>query len=209
MTNASDRGSAPESMPGLFAILPATALSSETPACVEAFLTGVSVASLLLPLRSETVEERLLEEICAMAQHLGTAVLTRSAADCRVLGADGVHLESGSARQVAQLRRLLGKEMIVGGCCPTRRHLAMEMGEAGADYLGIDQRIEAGGENLLAWWAEMFTLPVVAMHPVTPDEVVRLARLGADFVVPSPEIWSDVNKAGKLAAQWQEALRRS
>lgn len=193
-------------MPALFLILPAGEISTETLDAAQAFLMNVRVASLLLPPISEEAPKSLLEELCALAQRLDTAVLTLSAEDCRELRADGVHLETDDVRKLAALRRRLGDGMILGACCPTHRHLAMEMGEAGADYIGIDQRLEAGGENLLAWWAEMFTVPVVAMHPVRPDEAERLARLGADFIVPSMETWQDADQAERLAARWRAAL---
>ncbi len=192
--------------PGLFVVLPAESARRDVADCIQAFLCGVHVAALLLPPLSETGSVERMEEICALAQHAGTAVLTHDVADCRALQADGVHLRTRDGREVARLRRQLGMDAIVGACCPGRRHLAMEMGEAGADYLGIDQRLEAGGENLLAWWAEMFTVPVVAMHPVAPQEAPRVVRLGADFLVPSPEIWHSAEDAERLAAEWARLL---
>ena len=82
----------------------------------------------------------------------------------------------------------------------------MELGEAGADWLGVDQRVEAGGENLLAWAAEMFTLPVAAMHPAAPQDVTRLQALGADFIVPVPEVWESAQRAAELAAAYAAAV---
>ena len=206
MTSSRSTSSTSGPGPELFLVLPEECARRDVMGCVQAFLSGVRVAALLLPPLSETDSVERMEEICALAQHVGTAVLTHDVADCRALQADGVHLRTRDAREVARLRRHLGTDAIIGACCPGRRHPAMEMGEAGADYLGIDQRLEAGGENLLAWWAEMFTVPVVAMHPVAPQEAPRVVRLGADFLVPSPEIWRSSEDAERLAAQWARLL---
>ncbi len=198
-----------------FLILPPESVASHAVECLEAFHAAADAASLLLP-APDTVREMqdVLFALTRRAQELGLAVLVdggrpddgRSA--MHALGVDGIHLHDGDARHVASLRRELGKEYIIGVCCPTQRHSAMELGEAGADYLGIDQRLEARGENLLAWWAEMFTVPVVAMHVAIPAELPALVRLGADFAVPGPHMWEDPAQAAELAEAWRENLQQ-
>ena len=192
----------------LFVVLPAEACTARAPECLKAFCAHADVASLLLPGQAEVPEE-LLRELTEQAQALGVAVLVHDdVARCRRLKADGVHVTARDARRIAALRRELGPDMIIGACCPAQRHLAMELGEAGADYLGIDQRVQARGENLLAWWAQMFTVPVVAMQPAAPRQVADVARLGADFLVPVPEMWQDAAQADMLARAYDENLRQ-
>lgn len=63
----------------------------------------------------------------------------------------------------------------------------MVLGEAGADYIAFG-RLSSAEEarekqlELIAWWAELFEVPCVALGSSTVDEAVTLARSGADFV---------------------------
>ncbi len=52
------------------------------------------------------------------------------------LGADGVHIGQQDM-PYAQARKLVGDGAIVGVTCHDSRHLAMEAGEAGADYVAF------------------------------------------------------------------------
>ncbi len=63
-------------------------------------------------------------------------IITDSIALARRLGADGVHLGQldGDPRDA---RRILGPAAQIGITCHDSRHLAMEAGEAGADYVAF------------------------------------------------------------------------
>jgi len=196
--------SAAQNRARLFLTLPAERASAEALACCEAFCAVADVASLLLP---REMEENLARDFVELCHRLDVAVLTAQSADfCRRIGGDGVHLTTRDPADVARARRLLGDDGIVGACCPALRHEAMELGEAGADYLGIDQRVQAKGENLLQWWAEMFTVPVVAMHPLAPQDMAEVAALGADFLVPRDHLWTSVTTARKEAEACMQSL---
>jgi len=186
----------------LFLTLPADLEEAHAMACLEAMCGTADVACLLLE-GADGGQAGLVRR----AQGLGIAVLTRDdPALARTLGADGVHVTTG-ARTARQIRQALGEEMIIGGECRGKRHEAMDLGEAGVDYLALDQRFEAGGEPLLEWWAELFVIPVVAFHPVKPSGMAGLARRGADFVRPEENIWTDVARAGAVGAACMRALR--
>lgn len=200
--NGSDRGDRPRVM--LLAPVP-----MEVPAavsCLRALAATAPVAAVLLPAGkggARAWQERLREQ----ARVLSVACLVMDdVSACLALEADGVLLHDVPPAEVRRARARLGREGIIGVCCPTRRHALMELGEAGADWLGVDQRMEAAGENLLAWAAEMITLPLAAMQPAPPEEVARLVALGADFVVPVPEVWESERKAMDLAAAYAAAL---
>ncbi|GEM_PF-6557337 len=198
----------------LLAVMPAQAAADAAVECLDAFCQRVDVAAVLLATMPTEEEDAasmqdLAQALVHVAQAHGAAALVREDVNaCRRLGADGVHVEGDAPDRIRSLRRMLGDEMIIGACCPLQRHVAMELAEAGADYLGIDQRVEARGENLLAWWAQMFTVPVVAMLPAAPQELPRLWRQGADFAVPLPEVWEDAARAAALAEEYAEALRQ-
>jgi thiamine monophosphate synthase len=98
------------------------------------------------------------------------------------LQADGLHLTD--ATRVRAARAKLGEGMVLGAECPLERHACMVAAEDGADYVGV--RVTAdnlqAAEDLLEWWFEMMTTPIVALVDA-PIETERL-RAYADFVSP-------------------------
>lgn len=113
------------------------------------------------------------------------------------LGADGVHLgqDDGDPRDA---RRELGPGAQIGVTCHDSRHLAMEAGEAGADYVAfgsfyptttkaVRHRAEPA---LLGWWAALFEIPCVAIGGITVENAAPLIAAGADFLAVSAGVWS-------------------
>jgi thiamine-phosphate pyrophosphorylase len=139
------------------------------------------------------------------------ALLPGRAALAKALGADGVHLDlrslpAGDAlRAYREARKTLGDDAIVGVACPPERHLAMEVAEAGADYVGFDLSAPEAADTL-AWWGEMMTVPCIAFGRLDPARAATLARNGADFIAPEPEVWRGADPAGDLKAL-QAAIR--
>ncbi|GGE90922.1 thiamine phosphate synthase [Sphingomonas prati] len=112
------------------------------------------------------------------------------------LGADGVHLgqEDGDPRDA---REQLGKEAQIGVTCHDSRHLAMEAGERGADYVAFGaffptttKTVEHVAEPaLLGWWTTVFETPCVAIGGITADNAAPLVAAGADFLAVSSAVW--------------------
>ncbi len=75
-----------------------------------------------------------LQRICADRDV--AFIVNDSVSLAKRLGADGVHLgqEDGDPREA---RQVLGPSMQIGVTCHDSRHLAMEAGEAGADYVAF------------------------------------------------------------------------
>jgi thiamine monophosphate synthase len=98
------------------------------------------------------------------------------------LQADGLHVTD--AARVRAVRAKLGDGMVLGVECPLERHACMVAAEDGADYVAV--RVTAdnlqAAEDLLEWWFEMMTTPIVALVDA-PIETDRL-RAYADFVSP-------------------------
>jgi thiamine monophosphate synthase len=96
------------------------------------------------------------------------------------LQADGVHLTDAS--RVRTVRAKFGDGLVLGAECPLERHACMVAAEDGADYVAV--RVTADNlqvaEELLAWWHEMMTTPIVALVDAR-IETERL-RVYADFV---------------------------
>ena len=129
----------------------------------------------------------------------------------RTLEADGVHLDlrdlspGDALRSYRDTRKALTDDAIVGTACPPERHLAMEVGEAGADYVGFDLASPESAE-IIAWWGEMMTVPSVAFGRIDAATATALAKGGADFIAPDPAFWTHADPAAALAAL-QAAIR--
>ena len=141
-----------------------------------------------------------LQRICADA---GTGfIVNDSIALAKRLGADGVHLgqQDGDIREA---RAVLGPSAQIGRTCHDSRHLAMEAGEEGADYVAFgafyptttkpsDYRPEPA---ILSWWATLFEIPCVAIGGITPDNAAPLVAAGADFVAVCQAVWGQADPA--------------
>ena len=136
-----------------------------------------------------------LQRICA--DHGTAFIMNDSIALAKRLGADGVHLgqSDGDPRNA---REILGRDVQIGVTCHNSRHLAMEAGEAGADYVAfgafyptttkaVDHRAEP---EILEWWSGLFELPCVAIGGVTAANAPPLVKAGADFIAVSAAIWA-------------------
>ncbi|MBB6122671.1 thiamine phosphate synthase [Sphingobium subterraneum] len=143
-----------------------------------------AIAALALP----------LQRLCA--QREVAFIINDSAALAHRLGADGVHLGQGDGK-VAEARKLLGREAQIGVTCHDSRHLAMEAGEAGADYVAFGAFYPTTTKeteyrpdpSLLSWWTTVFGLPCVAIGGITPDNAQPLINAGTDFIAVSSAVW--------------------
>lgn len=112
------------------------------------------------------------------------------------LGADGVHLgqSDGDPREA---RTVLGPNAQIGVTCHDSRHLAMEAGEAGADYVAFGAFYPTTTKEvrhhpepaILSWWTTVFEIPCVAIGGITPANARPLIEAGADFVAVSSAVW--------------------
>ncbi len=129
------------------------------------------------------------------------------------LGADGVHLGQED-EEIAEARRALGREAQIGVTCHDSRHLAMEAGEAGADYVAFGaffptttKTVKHQAEpDILAWWQSIFELPCVAIGGITPDNCGPLVQAGADFLAVSGAVWNS-DEAAAIRAFEQAMIR--
>ncbi len=126
------------------------------------------------------------------------------------LGADGVHLgQDDMAREgsVKDARERLGKDAQIGVTCHGSKHLALEAGEAGADYVAFGafyptttKEVEHHAEPaVLTWWQSLFEIPCVAIGGITPDNAGPLVQAGADFIAVYGAVWNGDEAANVVA----------
>ncbi|MCM8557043.1 thiamine phosphate synthase [Sphingomicrobium sediminis] len=146
-----------------------------------------------------------LQEICAEADV--AFIVNDDVAMCKRLGADGVHLGQGDGN-AKEARAILGPSKQIGVTCHASRHLAMQAGEQGADYVAFGSFYPSQTKasehrpepTILSWWANLFELPCVAIGGITPDNAEPLVRAGADFLAVSQSVWGAEDVAKAVAA---------
>jgi len=155
-----------------------------------------------------------LQEICAARDV--AFIVNDSISLAKRLGADGVHLGQEDGDPV-EARKVLGRNAQIGVTCHDSRHLAMDAGEAGADYVAfgaffptttkdVKHRAEP---DLLTWWQTLFELPCVAIGGITPENCAPLVRAGADFLAVSGAVWGGDEAAAVRAFDQAIAAARS
>lgn len=123
-------------------------------------------------------------------------LLNDNAALAAKLGCDGAHLGQADGNH-AEARLLLAGR-ILGITCHASRHLAMEAGELGADYVAFGaffptetkETIHRASPDILAWWHEMFEIPSVAIGGITAANCAPLVQAGADFLAVVGAVWN-------------------
>lgn len=124
-------------------------------------------------------------------------IVNDSIALAKRLGADGVHLGQGDG-DPRDAREQLGREAQIGVTCHASRHLAMEAGERGADYVAFGAFFPSDTKasehrpepEMLQWWSALFEIPCVAIGGITPGNCAPLVEAGADFLAVSGAVWS-------------------
>ena len=99
---------------------------------------------------------------------------------------------------VKEARAKLGKGGMLGVTCHDSRHLAMEAGERGADYVAFGafyptttkETATIAEIDLLRWWVELFEVPCVAIGGITVENAAPLIEAGADFLAVSSGVWA-------------------
>ena len=146
-----------------------------------------------------------LQRICADAEV--AFIVNDSMKLAKRLGADGVHLGQSDG-DVREARALLGPSAQIGKTCHDSRHLAMEAGESGADYVAFgafyptttkpsDYRPDP---SILSWWSAVFEIPCVAIGGITAQNGQPLVDAGADFLAVCQAVWGKDDPAAAVRA---------
>ncbi len=113
------------------------------------------------------------------------------------LDCDGVHIGQMDA-SLAEARRIIGSDRIIGVTCHDSRHLAMDAAEGGADYVAFGAFFSTETKatshrpdrEILTIWQDTMLIPCVAIGGITVDRARVLAAAGADFLAVSAGVWN-------------------
>jgi thiamine-phosphate pyrophosphorylase len=146
-----------------------------------------------------------LQRICQNSEV--TFIVNDSMKLAKRIGADGVHLGQSDG-DVREARALLGPSAQIGKTCHDSRHLAMDAGEAGADYVAFGAFYPTFTKpshyrpdpSLLTWWSTLFEIPCVAIGGITPENAPPLVDAGADFLAVCQAVWGKDDPAAAVRA---------
>lgn len=155
-----------------------------------------------LQVRLKTASDALIAETVRRLQPLtrarDVALILNDRPDLAArLGCDGVHIGQQDGC-VADARRHVGADRIVGVTCHDSRHLAMEAAEAGADYVAFGAFFETATKaaptradpEILGIWQETMLTPCVAIGGITVANCRPLVEQGADFLAVCAGVWA-------------------
>ena len=180
------------------------ALGGGDVACVQLRLKDVSDADII----------KAAETLIPIAHAHDVALLINDRPDIALkAGADGVHVGQEDA-PYEEARSLLGPDAIIGVTCHDSRHLAMEAGEQGADYVAFGAfyptttktpKFSAEPE-ILTWWQELMEIPCVAIGGITTENCAPLIEAGADFLAVAGGVWDYENGPKEAVRRFNEII---
>jgi thiamine-phosphate pyrophosphorylase len=178
----------PPDLPANFATLLAQALDAGEVAALQLRLKNVADDDIL----------RAIDLVRPIAQSRGVALILNDRPDLAVMsGCDGAHIGAEDTA-ASEARKILGPKLQLGVSCYDSRDLALQAGQAGADYVAFGAFFRSstkitpiqGDVDLLSWWSEIMELPVVAIGGITAENCGPLVRAGANFLAVTAAIWS-------------------
>ncbi|MEA3008464.1 MAG: thiamine-phosphate pyrophosphorylase [Sphingomonadales bacterium] len=193
-------------------------VGGDFPQRLEAALAGGPVAAFQFRVKGVDQHEaaRLAEPLQRLCEAREVAFIVNDDMGlARRLGADGVHLGQGDG-DPREARALLGPNAQIGVTCHDSRHLAMEAGEAGVDYVAFGaffptttkDTAHRPDPSILSWWSRLFEMPCVAIGGITPDNGGVLVEAGADFLAVCSAVWNHPEGPGAAVAAFAKVLAR-
>ena len=130
------------------------------------------------------------------------------------VGADGVHLGQGDA-SLAVARGRLGESAIIGVTCHDRLDLAEAAAQGGANYLAFGAMFASPTKPAaiacplatLTRARALFSLPLVAIGGITPDNAGQVIQAGADAVAVISALWEAPDIAQRARQFSKECMR--
>ena len=128
-------------------------------------------------------------------------------------GCNGVHIGQQDA-SYNSARDAVGADRVVGVTCHDSKHLGMEAGEAGADYVAFGAFFQTSTKQagykavpeLLAWWSEIMVVPVVAIGGITQSNCRPLVEAGADFLAVVSAVWDYPDGPGAAITEFNRII---
>lgn len=201
----------------LYLITPPS-LTENFPDLLAAALDAGDVAAVQLRLKdvSDSVLQKTIDRLRPVVQSRDVAFLLNDRPDLAVkLGCDGAHV--GQTDMKAPAARKILKDLTLGVTCHGSRHLAMQAGEDGADYVAFGafyptatkEPPEMAELEVLEWWAKMMEIPCIAISGITPENCAPLVKAGADFLAVIGAVWNHQDGPAQGVREMLAAIGRA
>jgi len=186
---------------------------------LDAALAAGDVAALQIRLKpaDDAAILKAVEALAPVARAHGAAVILNDRPDLAARsGCDGVHIGQSDG-SLAEARRIMGADAMIGVTCHDSRELAMDAAEGGADYVafgaffptGTKETVHRPDPEVLTIWQETVEVPCVAIGGITPANAGDLARAGADFVAVCGAVWDHAEGPAEAVRAFNRALAGS
>jgi thiamine-phosphate pyrophosphorylase len=145
----------------------------------------------------DAVLRRTIDRLRPVVQSRDVAFLLNDRPDLAVKhGCDGAHVGQDDM-PAKSARKILG-DLTLGVTCHGSRHLAMQAGEDGADYVAFGAFFPTTTKTppamadleVLRWWGQVMELPCVAIGGITATNCAPLVQAGADFLAVVSAVWN-------------------
>jgi thiamine-phosphate pyrophosphorylase len=206
----------------LYLISPPKLVAEEFAQTLESALGAGDVAAFQLRLKDASDDEirAAVRALMPVAHRYGVAFLLNDRVDlARELNTDGVHLGQEDMT-LREARAVLGDEKIIGISCHDSAHMAMEAGEAGAEYVAFGafyatqskspEKLAMYGtptKEIIENWSTLTTVPCVAIGGLTPENCGPLVTAGADFIAAITAVWSHPPGAAAAVKAFNTAIK--
>ncbi len=153
-------------------------------------------------------QARMLAALCK--KHAVTYIINDDPQLAQTVHADGVHLGQQDGK-MAEARKLLGKQAIIGVSCYNKLENAAQAVAEGADYIAFGrffpsktkpQAIQAD-LSLIKQAKQQFAIPVVAIGGITHHNAKTLIAAGVDAVAVIHALFNDCDAIVDAAASFQ------
>ncbi len=170
---------------------------------LEDAFSGGDIACLQLRLKDAADDEVLAaaKTLIPICHRHNAAFILNDRPDLAIAcGADGVHLGQDDVAHygIDKTKEMLGEDRVLGVSCHDSRHMAMEAGELGADYVAFGSVFPSQTKetappvplSVLEDWVIAVKTPCVAIGGITAQNCAPLVQMGVEFVAVIGQVWN-------------------
>lgn len=207
----------------LYLISPGKLVLPQFAQALEEALAAGDVSAFQLRLKEIKDDDEIREAVAVLmpiCHAHGVAFILNDRVDlAKELQTDGVHLGQEDM-PLGAARAILGEGVAIGISCHDSGHLAMEAGEAGADYVAFGayrpttskspEKLAMYGTptpDLLPWWSTYTTVPSVVIGGLTPENCGELVTQGADFIAAITAVWNHAEGPAAAVKAFNTAIK--
>ncbi len=115
-----------------------------------------------------------------------------------MIGADGCHIGQKDMNFI-NVKKILGKDKIIGVTCHNSKKLALKAKKYGADYIAFGSFFKSSTKKtafranlgILRWAKKKINMPIVAIGGINNSNYKKILSNGANFIACSNYVWNN------------------